>query len=605
MKQVNTTIGTRKRSRVAAIGAALIALVFLVAACGAPTGMDGVSLVDIDLRVPDAQELAPVAGARQITDPSVPQNVLIQVTAEDMETIEELVTRDSTDTERSFVRLEVPAGPARTFTVQVRTIEDEVLFSGSRTVDLARGSTIRIRIRLVRLPSGNVEFEITGLEDIEDVAIPVNVTPDATDDSIVRLEVPTGTDVRSIAPVFTVSDGATVSAVHYPATSGGQIFVGPDSEASVETVDSAETSLSFAAPIEFTITAEDGETTRTVTAYTYYADARSGQTGAAAAGIYVQNRNASEIVLLDDLVAGQGVFERQTDTELTASFLSPQDIDFDAAGSTYAAGSSSIWKFENHLSTYTAGGGLEAYLTESLDFIAADRVRDRLYFTASGVPELYYLESISGLNTQFMDAAPFIDVTTIPNNSSLLLSDIEGTDAFPSAGLLGVAVDEAGYVYVVTEASDFVNYTLLKIDPVAPAIVDGIDLDAAGIDFITGYGATGNDLLYREGSLYLLNDVAGGDPSAPAVFEFSTNPLALADSIGILTTDETDTTPGSFLGPTRFAAVLNKRIIIIDESGSGDRTTFFTGIDGGSPVDWGIYGGYGYGTDQFLFFSGS
>jgi hypothetical protein len=320
----------------------------------------------------------------------------------------------------------------------------------------------------------------------------------------------------------------------------------------------------------------------------------------------VQNRNASEIVLLDDLVAGQGVFERQTDTELTAGFLSPQDIDFDGAGSTYAAGFSSIWKFENHLSTYTSGGGLEAYLTESLDFIAADRVRDRLYFTASGLPELYYLESVSGLTTQFTDAVPLIDVTTITNNSSLLLSDIQGTDAFPSAGLLGVAVDEEGYVYVVTEANDLSNYTLLKIDPANPyAIVDGIDLDAAGIDFIAGYGATGNDLLYREGSLYLLNDVAGGDPSAPAVLKFSIDPLAFVESIGTPATGETDTTPGSFLGPTRFAAVLNKRIIIIDESGSGDRTTYFTGIDGGSPVEWGIYGTYGYGTDEFIFFLGS
>jgi hypothetical protein len=267
MKPTNTHIRTGKHSRVAAIGTALISALVLLAACGPPTAVDGVSLVDIDVRVPDAQELvlAPVAGARQITDPSVPQNVLIEVTAEDMETIEELVTRDSTDTERSFVRLEVPAGPARTFTVQVRNVENEVLFSGSRTVDLARGSTIRIQIRLVRAPSGDVEFEITGLEDIEDFSIPVNVTPDPTDDSIVRLEVQTGTDLRGIAPVFTVSDGATVSAAHFPTTSGGQIVVGAASQATVETVDSAQTALTFAAPIEFTITAEDGETPTTQT----------------------------------------------------------------------------------------------------------------------------------------------------------------------------------------------------------------------------------------------------------------------------------------------------------------------------------------------------
>jgi hypothetical protein len=176
----------------------------------------------------------------------------------------------------------------------------------------------------------------------------------------------------------------------------------------------------------------------------------------------------------------------------------------------------------------------------------------------------------------------------------------------------GMAVDDAGFLYVVWR--DTGNYYILKLDFPAETIVDAIQLNVSGIPFSVGYDGY-NDLLFRDGELYLLNQVwsgtrnTGSSTNRPAVLRFSTEPLAYTDGFGTAdpTADGSSTT-GQFLNPRRFVAVLNRRILIADEAASGDsddRVVYFESYRTGSWAGWGTYGSHGTGNDEFQLFIGS
>jgi hypothetical protein len=154
-------------------------------------------------------------------------------------------------------------------------------------------------------------------------------------------------------------------------------------------------------------------------------------------------------------------------------------------------------------------------------------------------------------------------------------------------------VDEEGLLYVgVLDSS---TYGVFKIDvstPTSAVLVDSYS-DPAVL-------TSPNDVMVKGDYVYVANQTGSDGYRIIRL----TKTLQFVDAFG----DDAPTLPtppqtGDFYGPTRFVAILNKRIAVMDEgpdveSGTDDRLVSFTDMTG---TGWVTYGTRGTGIGQFEF----
>lgn len=480
-------------------------------------------------------------------------------------------------------------------------------------VDTFSGDYAKYTVTVSTL-SDDASFTLVDLKDPD--LVPIDGLSIESDGPVTRLIVPTGTPMTQLAPVWTAADGAAVTQVSsYSSPTTVPAPIGAPDETD-NAPNNGESLYNFAGPVTFTVTADDGVTSSETTAYLYYGDVIPGSTGAASAGIYVQDPQAYRVVLMDDLSPQPGVFAEVREGDLSAYGIS--DVDFDAFGNTYVSTSGETVRFSAHLSEYTFGGDFTGDSLSGGEFIAVDRVRDRLFF--NGSDGVSFVDEVSTTTSSFSSSIYLYDLANgDPTFERIVLGD---NPQEPIISTYGVTVDETGHVYVVSVSDDAgaKHYSLVKIYPdVEGAFIEqAVDLDDLPEftpDYNNGPSAGSGlnyDLLYREGVVYLLSDPSQG---GAAVLSFDSVGLSFLGAFGFADTDGLDTTgdEGEFLGPRRFVAVLNRRFIVIDESEIDgefgpeyqDRLIFFDGLDGSSVSGWGVYGSSGYNDDQFRFFTGS
>jgi hypothetical protein len=399
-----------------------------------------------------------------------------------------------------------------------------------------------------------------------------------------HLSVLFGADLDPLTTSFGVAPGAQITEVRSYSS-----YVPGSSRAPVGDYDVTESShtpgvssYNFGGPVEVTVLAKDGVTTGTTTVYVYYGNVDS----QGRPGIIVQDEYFGDVTLFEDFRSRNGDFRRR-DSFNSFGLFSPQDIDFDGRGTTFIGDFNSVHPYADHLLTYsttTAPTALASSLTE--ETFAVDRVRGWLYFVQSG-------------NT-------FDTVARTPVGGGSV--EQVGPE---NSNIKGLSVDEQGYVYAVYSDSDGTSVTLRKFNPDNPADNASVSLSedfgntilVPGFDYASRFNA---DLMYRQGRIYMLNGFS--DPGNPAILLFDAQPLSFLGGIGRQDADGLDDTAdtGEFLGPQRFVAVLNRRIIIADELDTGDtnadRVVYFDGYRVGFR-GFGTYGSTGNGNDEFNLFT--
>lgn len=485
--------------------------------------------------------------------------------------------------------------------------------------------------------AGGVTYRVTATDDsFEDYVVSVtrsisNVPPgfatysvadtagvDVTrsvefDGDVVRVVVPFGTNVATLVPSFTF-DGPVggVRADWYNAgTTTGEPTTGA-------LVTSGLTGHHFGGPVVYTITSQDGGATRKRSVYVYYDDTGIDPDGAgpepAPQGILIPEAGGSNPGFPQRLPA-LADFDAATTADHTTSSGSSlgyvgmwiYDIGYDAYGGTYLgnfdegaigpSGAPALRRYNRvplaaaeangESYTYTASG-----MPQLIEFLAIDRLRDRIYVSAGGSPTFYQID--------------VADTSAVP--VSIPGGDIFGTPA-GNPMIFGLDVSPSGYLYLIAKEEMGAGFRLVKYFPPTSTVVATFDLTSGGplagafVDSPSFHRY--NDVHWREGYIYLTNDVG---PSNPAIFKFDEN-LNFVGSFGTEANagGQTDPTPGAFLNPVRFTAVMNKRMVIMDEGRSPtfplqNRLVAFDEYEGGSFRNWRFYGTFGSGPTQFGMF---
>ena len=425
---------------------------------------------------------------------------------------------------------------------------------------------------------------------------------DATN-NVIRVSVPFGTDLRSRTPTFSLADAYdSITGDFYPAgSSDGSLLTG-------QNVTSGTTAHHFGGPVEYTVTSEDGLNSETTTVYAYYDD-----TDGTNPAILIPDADNARIAAMSGTAGENWTTYDYSATGFTQNWFEPSDIAYDAAGNIFVANSSIdninnryLRRFSSLPFEATDGTTLTAVNAGGVFSIAVDRLRDRVYYIDDGG-----LGTLNWIDTDGTDKGSRDFVTA------------DFTGATSGVIIYGLDVAPDGTVYLVAN----VNYEqsqgswlrrLIQYDAYADTLVS-LDLDNAAVssDFVMAQPPDKwfHDILWREGRIYVANDVASGKPGV-LVFDDDLDSGTVADvyidSFGDLATGQGDTDAGDFMNPTRFVAVLNRRFIFADDGlfdfGTDDRIVGFDSYDEGSGTinNWFSYGQFGYNADagNFRFFEG-
>ncbi len=242
----------------------------------------------------------------------------------------------------------------------------------------------------------------------------------------------------------------------------------------------------------------------------------------------------------------------------------PYDIDFDYEGIIYIANFAAapdVLRLNNIKGT--SPGDITDGNINNTAAVAVDKIRDLVYY---GNGNILRRSNLDGSGQSAIN-------TGAPHNIT---------------GILGLDVDENGILYIVGTDAPGVNQLVFRYD---------IDNNLSSSINIQG----AKDVILKGNYVY----VATTDLITPAPIVRLTKDLTSRENFGIAASNKSDTSPGHFLGPMRFVAILNKRFYLIDEGGGApdaDRIIAFDAV--GSWSGWDVKEGTDFpGGDTFQFYS--
>ena len=437
------------------------------------------------------------------------------------------------------IELDVPAGPGRTFTLTAFGPDDIKLYSGSAVADVEGGGDTTITI-ILQLLSGDAF--ITAF----DLLINGNES-DGTygiineDLGAVLGVVPLGTTLTELIPVAEVSEGATI-----------------------DIEEGATIDFSGGTGITATVTAANGTTKE------YQINITGDKLIVLDANYYLNpGIGGGRIVQIDDFSAAGWLERNGTTLGVAQTDFKPYDIDFDIYGRIYIANNATAGGFLR-LDSFTDTTPEWLFTGEQIASLAVDRVNNLVYFI-----------SWTGSGT-------FTDNT-------LKRCDYEGQNLKEYTGHVfdhadpsyaGLTVDDEGLVYLSRMDGGTTGY-IVKIDPSG----SGTEVDAVDISPIRPW-----DITFKDNVLY----VSDSDNGNEKVLSYKKDlvPTGVEMPITNVPANSDNET-----WPTRFIAVLNKKINLIDDGEEADQKNRILAFDDLTGIDdtmWSEVTG-----DYFQFFHNS
>ena len=244
----------------------------------------------------------------------------------------------------------------------------------------------------------------------------------------------------------------------------------------------------------------------------------------------------------------------------------PYDVDIDSSGNIYIAandnnetGKSGIFKIDGFSDTTPV-----RIVTGNFMALTIDRTNNLLYYSDSTT--MYKCDLTGSLLYDYNLSGNYIT---------------------------GLAYG-GGFIYILDRSAA----TLYKFDPAGSGSTVG-----SYSTYLQGFwNVDVMDVMYKDGKVYVAN--SEGTIPGYKILELDEN-LNLIDHFGTYPADQNAPAQGELYYPSRFIAVLNKKITVIDESNDGpsptkNRLVSFSDLLGS---EWETYGATGSGDDQFYFFN--
>ncbi len=485
--------------------------------------------------------------ATKAAAPSAVIRITVTVSGPGMETINEEISIAT-----GLLTLDVPAGPARQFTILALFASGEN-YMGTSTMDLAEGTQTTVSITMTSM-AGTATITIDLYLGTQSFQSAVPATIDSYTVSV------SGADMETTEQTFTPGD--TIEA---PSGNARTITV----TANVASGDPSA-ALSFRGSVTVNL---EGGAVADVEVPMCVNETK----------IVIPDRTNSRIVQIDDII-GSGWTEL-TDSEAVAltivggDFTSntqfrPYDVDIDSLGRIYIAnnypvsGPPRLIRIDNIEST--SADLVVGDITNGVVALSIDRDNDYVYYA---IDNAIYRNDYDGTSEQTLTIAS----PPIASNS-----------------IRGLAVDDNGIVYIAC-----------NIDS-GPAVLRGTP-GTTTLNITHTYTTNLNtpwDVMVKSSYVYVADfysDSGSHQTGNDKIIQLTTT-LQHQDE---LTVNPANPIPSErFYGPHGFAAILNNRFYIIDDGGySGynnyGRIVMFDDISG---ANWTTYGTDGTGTGEFLFF---
>lgn len=280
---------------------------------------------------------------------------------------------------------------------------------------------------------------------------------------------------------------------------------------------------------------------------------------------YADIQGTGVLTLVGSGIAGIGLLDAR---------FRPYDVDFDRQGRMYignsVGGSGMGDNCVIRVNDVTGAGGLK-FTEPEYDYgivaVTVDRVRDLVYYAASATltpPRKIYRANLDG------SGAVSRDVTV-------------GVEAVQT--IQGMAVDEAGQILIAGKNAGGVN-RVFRYDPVGQTV-------------LAVYGANLNepwDVLVKSPYLYVANRLGAAGFKVLRLNSDFSSPVGYG-----LDASTANTNPGYFYGPSRFVAILSRKITLIDDRDLDnlDKVVSMEDIAG---TDWATLPASGDGQSLFRFY---
>lgn len=275
--------------------------------------------------------------------------------------------------------------------------------------------------------------------------------------------------------------------------------------------------------------------------------------------IIVPDANNHRLVQIDDISGSSWsvLYGSDISTFLNTDInFYPSDVDFDSSGNIYVANGNPTYggiyqffsiNYTEPISVLSTGSGYKV--------VAVDRKNNIVYGVEDSNNTVHY----KNMNT-----------------------NMDGSFTSGIAYILGMAVDEMGYIYLSGDDSGNTAFLIEKYKSIGTEMVDSFsDWSPTGV---AGDCVVYDDYLYvtsDDGNIYQLNS------------QDFTNSGQITDMT------EFPTVSGSFNTPCNFLATMNDQITVLDD---GDSVLIsFNGINSSG---FKSFGSYGTGEKQFSFFEG-
>ncbi len=246
------------------------------------------------------------------------------------------------------------------------------------------------------------------------------------------------------------------------------------------------------------------------------------------------------IIQMGDITGTGYAFRYGSDIGLGVTFtFRPYDVDFDNTGRIYIANyffgpaEDTVIRLENI--NDTAPLVIDSGVNQQVRSLAIDRQNSILYFATDTVLRK---SGLDGTGIQTLDISSGVE---------------------PITSITGMDVDADGMLYITGETGAGIPIPrLFRYDPVNEAVVasTGEALPAETEPW---------DVVVNGGVIYVAN-FTGNDGELITSY---TRSLAFLAGYGEYA-PSTDTNKGMFYGPRRFAATINRKLTIIDDSDTGD-----------------------------------